>query len=118
MRGDALKRAPTGVRRRGNRAEFSPEGSEVRPYIFMGDRAAVNFMGDRGAVNQPNTGSPGRDEAQAGAGGRSVEAGHGDADEAEVDTELRTVMDQVIHDHGAKDGNARHGEHVFTAREQ
>src|SRR5579859_7459783 len=51
-------------------------------------------------------------------GRRAIDGRHGDIVETQVDSELRAMMNHVVHDHGAQDANARHSENSFPAVEK
>ena len=48
----------------------------------------------------------------------AVETGDGNVVEAQVHAQLGAVVDHVVHDHAANDGDARHGEDGLARSEQ
>ena len=51
-------------------------------------------------------------------GGGAVKAGNGHVEQAQIDCELRAVMDQMIQDHAANAGDLGHSENLFAGGEQ
>jgi hypothetical protein len=50
--------------------------------------------------------------------GRPVHTRDGDVIQAEVDAQVRSVVDQVVHDHPADHGGPRHGEDLLAGLQQ
>ena len=48
-------------------------------------------------------------------GAGTIESWHRNPNQAEIDGELRAMMDEVVEAHSANAGNARHGENLLAA---